>query len=96
MLHTAPVSDGVLPGVTRRWVFGLTPALGQAVREGSAAPEHLQQAEAMLLTSAAMGICEVGQVNGTALGTHPLVGQLQDAREEELAQHAANDSRTTA
>ncbi|MBC8245647.1 MAG: aminodeoxychorismate lyase [Verrucomicrobia bacterium] len=96
VLHTPPISDGVLPGVTRRLVFSLASTLGQAVREASAAPERLQQVEAMVLTSAAMGICAVGQVNGTALGTHPLVGQLQDAREAELARHAANDSQATA
>ncbi|SVB76286.1 uncharacterized protein METZ01_LOCUS229140 [marine metagenome] len=91
-LHTPPISDGVLPGVTRRLVIDLAPALGQAVREESAAPDRLQQAEAVFVTSAATGIRAIGQVDGTALGTHPLVGQLQDAHEAELGRHAANDS----
>ena len=89
-LRTPPVSDGVLPGVTRRLVLGLAPALGQAVREESAAPGRLQQAEAVFVTSAATGVVAVGQVGGVALGTHPLVGQLQDAYEAELARHAAD------
>ena len=89
-LRTPPVSDGVLPGVTRRLVLGLAPALGQAVREESAAPGRLQQAEAVFVTSAATGVVAVGQVGGVALGTQPLVGQLQDAYEAELARHAAD------
>ena len=91
-LHTPPISDGVLPGVTRRLVIDLAPTLGQAVREESAAPDRLQQAEAVFVTSAATGIRAIGQVNGTALDTHPLVGQLQDTYEAELGRHAANDS----
>ena len=91
-LRTPPISDGVLPGVTRRLVIDLAPALGQAVREESAAPDRLQQAKAVFVTSAATGIRAIGQVDGTALGTHPLVGQLQDAYKAELGRHAANDS----
>ena len=89
MLHTPPVSDGVLPGVTRRLVVGLASALGQAVREESVASDRLQQADAVFVTSAATGVIAVGQVNGEALGTHPLVCQLQDAYDAELARHAA-------
>ena len=88
-LHTPPVSDGVLPGVTRRLVVGLASALGQAVREESVASDRLQQADAVFVTSAATGVIAVGQVNGGALGTHPLVCQLQDAYDAELARHAA-------
>ncbi len=91
-LHTPPISDGVLPGVTRRLVIDLASTLGQAVREESAAPDRLQQAEAVFVTSAATGIRAIAQVDGTALGTHPLVGQLQDTYEAELGRHAANDS----
>ena len=88
-LHTPPVSDGVLPGVTRRLVVGLASALGQAVREESVASDRLQRAEAVFVTSAATGIVAVGQVDGAALGEHPLVCQLQDAYDAELARHAA-------
>jgi aminodeoxychorismate lyase len=88
-LRTPPVSDGVLPGVTRRLVVGLASALGQPVREESVAPERLQQADAVFVTSAATGVIAVGQVDGAALSTHPLVCQLQDAYDAELARHAA-------
>ena len=88
-LRTPPVSDGVLPGITRRLVIGLVSALGQAVREESVASDRLQQADAVFVTSAATGIVAVGQVDGAALGAHPLVGQLQDAYDAELARHAA-------
>ena len=88
-LRTPPVSDGVLPGITRRLVIGLVSALGQAVREESVTSDRLQQADAVFVTSAATGIVAVGQVDGGALGAHPLVGQLQDAYDAELARHAA-------
>ena len=91
-LFTPPISDGVLPGVSRRLVIDLASALGQAVREESIAPGCLQQVEAVFVTSATTGIIVVGQVNGVVLGTHPLVAQLQDAYEAELARHAANRS----
>ena len=88
-LRTPPVSDGVLPGITRRLLIGLVSALGQAVREESVASDRLQQADAAFVTSAATGIVAVGQVDGAALDAHPLVGQLQDAYDAELARHAA-------
>jgi branched-chain amino acid aminotransferase len=88
-LHTPPVSDGVLPGVTRRLVVGLASALGQAVREESVTSDRLQQADAVFVTSAATGVIAVDQVNGGALGTHPLTCQLQDAYDAELSRHAA-------
>jgi len=89
-LHTPPISDGVLPGVTRRLVIDLASALGQVVREESAAPERLRQAEAVFVTSAATGVIAVGQLDGSALGSHPLVAQLQAAHEAKLARHAAD------
>ena len=89
-LRTPPISDGALPGITRRLVIGLTPALGRTVREESIAPDRLQQAKAVFVTSTATGVVAVGQVDGTALGTHPLVGQLREAHKVELRRHTAN------
>jgi len=89
--RTPPVSDGVLPGVTRRLVIGLASTLDQAVREESITPRRLQQAEAVFVTPAASGVVAAGQMDGVALGTHQLVGQVQDAYEAELGRHAAND-----
>jgi branched-subunit amino acid aminotransferase/4-amino-4-deoxychorismate lyase len=88
-LRTPPVSDGVLPGITRRLVIGLVSAIGQAIHEESTDSDRLQQADAVFVTSAATGIVAVGQVDGAALDAHPLVGQLQDAYDAELARHAA-------
>ena len=88
-LHTPPVSDGVLPGVTRRLVVALASTLGQAVREESVTSDRLQQADAVFVTSAATGVIAVDQVNGGALGTHSLTCQLQDAYDAELSRHAA-------
>ena len=89
-LRTPPVSDGVLPGVTRRLGIGLAPALGKPVHEESVAPDRLQQAEAVFVTSAATGVVAVGQVDSTAIATHPLVSQLLNAYEAELGRHTSN------
>ena len=91
-LFTPPVSDGVLPGVSRRLVIDLASALGQTVREESVALDFLQLAEAVFVTSTTIGIIVVGQVDGVAVASHPLVAQLQDAYVAELARHAANRS----
>ena len=89
-LRTPPISDGALPGITRRLVIELAPALGRTVREESVVPGRLQQAKAVFVTSTATGVVAVGQVDGTALGTHPIVGQLLDAHKVELKRHTAN------
>ena len=89
-LHTPPISDGVLPGITRRLMIGLAPALDRSVREQSITPGRLQQAKAVFVTSTATGVVAVDQVDGTALGTHPLVGQLLDAYEAKLERHTTN------
>jgi len=88
--HTPPVSDSVLPGVTRNLVIGLATALGTSVREESAEPGRLQQAEAVFVTSAVTGVVAVGQVDGTSLGTHPFVAQLLSAYEAALEKHTSN------
>ena len=90
ILRTPPVTDGVLPGVTRELVIHLAAALGQAVREESVSPSELQQAEAVFATNTATGIRAVGQVDGFALPGHPLVEQLVEAYDAELARHTSH------
>ena len=87
-LYTPPLSDGVLPGVTRRLIIGLASALGQAVREESIPANDIKKADAVFVTSAATGIRSVGQVDGVSLSDHPLVAQLVEAYNAELARHA--------
>ena len=87
-LYTPPLSDGVLPGVTRRLIIGLASALGQAVREESIPANDIKKADAVFVTSAATGIRSVGQVDGVSLSDHPLVAQLAEAYYAELARHA--------
>jgi len=87
-LHTPPISGGALPGITRRLMFSLAHALGEEVREESTVPDRLPQAEAVFVTSATTGVVAVSHVDGTALGTHPRIAQLQDAYKAELARHA--------
>lgn len=90
ILRTPPVTDGVLPGVTRELVIDLAAELGQAVREESVSPSELQQAEAVFATNTATGIRAVGQVDGFALPGHPLVEQLVEAYDAELARHTSH------
>ncbi len=89
-LRTPPIEDGVLPGITRQLVIRKARALGQAVREESTTSDCLCQAEAVFVTSVAYGIRTIAQKDGITMRKHPLVSQLQDAYDAELAQHAAD------
>jgi len=89
ILRTPPLSDGVLPGVTRRLIIGLASVLDQTVLEESISPTELKKAASIFVTSATTGIRQVGQVDGNPLPGHPLVNQLTEAYATDLARHAA-------
>ena len=57
-LHTG-VDDGILQGVTRRWVFEAAERLGIPLERGSFPPEDLFAAEEAFITSSVRGILPV-------------------------------------
>ena len=61
---TAPVSDGVLPGITRAAVMGLTQA-----REQSFGLDELREADEVFLTNSLMEVMPLVALDGTPIGS---------------------------
>ncbi|MCX7887971.1 MAG: aminotransferase class IV, partial [Verrucomicrobiae bacterium] len=59
VLLTPPVSDGVLPGITRAAVLELAGKLGIATREQSLSVEVLAEAEEVFATNSLIGVARV-------------------------------------
>lgn len=70
---TPPVAEGCLPGVMRRRMIALTGA-----QEAPVAPEALQAAGGLYLTSALMGCIPLGRLDGQRLRPGPLPPALTE------------------
>ena len=71
---TPPLADGILPGITRHFVFGL---VGGRVREESVLPEGLLGMEGIFLTSSAMEVMEVAALAGKAVARSPVTQEIK-------------------
>jgi branched-chain amino acid aminotransferase len=69
MLLTPPEEDGILPGITRRLVLEMAPAMGLAPRETSLHLADLQSADAVFTTNSVALV-----VNVAAIDDQPLPG----------------------
>lgn len=68
-LLTPLAAEGALPGVVRRLILEeLAPAAGLEVLETAVAPDELQQADEVFLTSALLGILPVSSLDGRSIG----------------------------
>ena len=67
---TPPVSDGVLPGITRRAVLDFAQLTEQPIRELGVTGEMLARADAAFLTNSLMNVRPVASINGRALSGH--------------------------
>jgi len=65
---TPPLSDGLLPGITRRFVLDLAHALGLTAREVSLVPEDLWRAREAFLTGTTREITPIVRVDGRSIG----------------------------
>ena len=63
-LATPPVSDGVLPGITRAQILAMAPKLGVRIDERSLGLDDLQSARAVFLTNSLIGLRSVASVEG--------------------------------
>ena len=68
---TPAISDGVLPGITRRQVLDHAARNSFPVEERSIAEGELHQAEAAFITNSLIHIRPVASINGRALGREP-------------------------
>lgn len=75
---TPPLTDGVLPGVTRAAVLEVCWKLGVSTRERSIRPEVLRAADGVFLTLSTFGIVEVTALDGQELALSPLVAKLRE------------------
>ena len=61
-LATPPISDGVLPGITRAQILALAPSMGVKIDERSLGLDDLQSARAVFLTNSLIGLRSVASV----------------------------------
>ncbi len=89
MLRTAPLSNLILPGITRMQLIGLARENGIPVREEAFTVSEMLDADEIIYTSAGALCCSVSQIDGKAVGGRApeLLKTLQDASMARL--HAA-------
>ncbi|GJD34402.1 aminotransferase class IV [Methylobacterium aerolatum] len=80
-LLTPPLTDGVLPGITRGQLLALAPACGLTVEERSLTPEDLRGAQAVFVTNSLRLLAPVTAVGETAYDSagHPAFPALREA-----------------
>ncbi|MEV8048018.1 branched-chain amino acid transaminase [Streptomyces griseoluteus] len=82
VLHTPPVSDYILPGITRDTIMTLARDLGLTVEERSITRSEIYVADEAFLTGTALEVVPVASVDDRPLasaGCGPLTKQLRDA-----------------
>lgn len=83
-LVTAPVAEGVLPGVTRQAVCQVAPSLGLAVREEPLWLDDVYSADEVLLTSSLREVYPVATLEGRELARSGHAGRLRQAFREHV------------
>lgn len=73
---TPPIALGVLPGVTRAFVFELCRALDLKIVEKKIRPRAVLRASGAFLTMSSLGIVEVSALEGKILSRSPWVQKL--------------------
>lgn len=78
VIHTPPVSDGILEGITRDSIMNLARAMGIEVRETSLVRTDLYTADEMFMTGSAAEVVPVNSVDGRVIGEPgPITVELQ-------------------
>jgi branched-chain amino acid aminotransferase len=75
-IHTPPLPEGALPGVTRAIVLDLCVKMNIPRKVKNARPRELAQADGAFLTMTSMGLVEIASLDGRKLPSSPLVRQL--------------------
>ncbi|MCZ6572468.1 MAG: aminotransferase class IV [Planctomycetota bacterium] len=65
---TPPVEEGLLPGITREWLFGALPKAGVEVREQVIPRTALEHADEVFLTGTVKGVMPVTRIDGEPVG----------------------------
>jgi branched-chain amino acid aminotransferase len=84
VVGTAPLTSGVLEGVTRAVVRQICQKLRLPTGENSITLQELRLAEGVFLSLSSWGIIEVVALDGQALGESPLTSRIAEAYAEEV------------
>lgn len=87
-LVTPPLSEGILPGITRDSVLAMAADLGIPTAERPLAPAELRVAEEVVLAGTAMEVVAVTTVDGMPVGdgkAGPVFGSLRAAFDDAIA-----------
>lgn len=71
VVRTPPISDGVLPGVTRSWVLAAARELGLRCEVGPVTEDELHRAAEVFLCGTGIEFGPVGEVDGTTYDAAP-------------------------
>lgn len=81
-LFTPPVSEGVLPGITRAAILAAAPALGLALVETPLEPEQLRAADEAFISNSLIGVRALAALDGRPIGdgaVGPIVRRVGEA-----------------
>lgn len=84
-LETPPETDAVLPGITRRLVLDLAPALGLDAVERSLTPDDLSAADGVFLTNSVRLVQPVTALDARSLPAPVVAGRILAAIREIIA-----------
>lgn len=84
-IETPPATDAVLPGITRRLVLDLAPALGLMAAERSLTPDDLSSADGLFLTNSVRMVQPVTALDGRPLPDRGVADQILAAIRDTLA-----------
>lgn len=74
---TAPLSAGILPGITREVVFEICRNIGRTIREVNVSAETLRQQNGIFLSLSSWGIVAAGSLDGVAVEKSPVVERIR-------------------
>ncbi len=92
VVRTTPMSPGILPGVTRKFVLGLIGELGLPVEERSLHRDDLPRASELFMTGTSMEVCPVVRVDALTIADGkpgPITRRLQEAYNRVLREFIA-------
>ena len=86
VLYTAPVTNYILPGITRQALLELAPTLGIPVREEPFTVEQLMEADEVFVSGTTSEVLPVTTVDGTKLrdARGPVALKLSEALREDV------------
>ena len=82
VLHTPPVSDGILDSITRANIIEVARSCGRDVVERTMYPADLHHADELFVTGTLNGVAAIGRVDDITVGSGapgPVTGELFDA-----------------